>query len=157
MKIILIFTGKTTEEYLKTGVSVFVERLKHYLPVEITEINPPKYPLSLENSQIRLKESEWVIKNLPKTDYLVLLDETGKMLSSLTLSEFLQSRMNQGIKSLSFLIGGAYGVSDELRRKADFVLSLSSLTFTHQMCRLILSEQLYRAMTILRKEPYHNP
>ena len=157
MKIILVFTGKTSDEYLKQGLKIYFDRLKHYLPVEIIELNPPKLPLSLDTKQMRNKESDWILKNLPQTDMLVLLDETGKQLSSVELADFLQSRMNQGLKSLTFLIGGAYGVSEALWEKAGFILSLSALTFTHQMSRLILLEQLYRALTIIKREPYHNP
>jgi 23S rRNA (pseudouridine1915-N3)-methyltransferase len=157
MKIFLVFTGKSAEEYLKEGVKMYVARLKHYIPVEVQELTPPKLSVSLNAGQIRILESEWIVKNLPDSGYLVLLDETGKSLSSAGLADFLQARMNQGIRNLTFIIGGAYGVSDALKQKADFILSLSTLTFTHQMSRLILAEQLYRAMTILKNEPYHNP
>lgn len=157
MKVILIFTGKTSDEYLRQGLLIYTDRLKHYFPLEIRELNPPKLSQSIDNGQIRVKESNWVMNNLPATDYLVLLDETGKQLTSTGLADFMQARMNQGIRTLAFLIGGAYGVSDDIRKRADFVLALSEMTFTHQMSRIILAEQLYRAMTILKREPYHNP
>lgn len=157
MKVFLVFTGKSAEDYLKEGVKVYVARLKHYIPLVVHEITPPKLPASVNTAQVRIQESEWILKNLPDSDYRVLLDETGKSLSSAGLADFLQARMNQGIRNLTFIIGGAYGVSDALKQKADFILSLSPLTFTHQMSRLILVEQLYRAMTILKNEPYHNP
>ena len=156
MKVILVFTGKTTEDYLKQGIQLYADRLKHYLQLEIKELIPGKFSNSMDSSQIRLLESEWLIKSLPAYDYLVLLDESGKSLSSASLSEFIQVRMNQGIRKLVFLIGGAYGVSDDLKAKANFILSLSAMTFTHQMIRLILSEQIYRAMTIIKREHYHN-
>jgi 23S rRNA (pseudouridine1915-N3)-methyltransferase len=157
MKITLVFTGKTNDEYLKKGISLYIDRLKHYLPLEILELNPPKYPSGMDSSQIRVKESDWLLDHLPACDYLVILDEGGTQLTSASFSDFIQGRMNRGIKNMIFLIGGAYGISDLLKKKADFILSLSALTFTHQMTRLILAEQIYRAMTILKREPYHNP
>ncbi len=157
MKLILIFTGKTQEAYIKEGLGMYLDRLKHYLPVEIMELKPPSFLSGLKGDTYRQKESDWLIQNLPETDFLVLLDESGKQLSSEGLAVFLQGRMNQGTRQLTFLVGGAYGFSDKLKQKGNLVLSLSLMTFTHQMTRIILAEQLYRAMTILKGEPYHNP
>lgn len=157
MKVTLVFTGKTNEEYMKKGISLYIGRLKHYLSAEVLELSPPRFPSSMDSAQIRGKESEWLLQHLPVSDYLVLLDEGGKQLTSAGLADFVQARMNQGIKNLVFVVGGAYGVAENVKNSCDFVLSLSALTFTHQMTRLILSEQIYRAMTILKREPYHNP
>ncbi|MCX6270224.1 MAG: 23S rRNA (pseudouridine(1915)-N(3))-methyltransferase RlmH [Bacteroidetes bacterium] len=157
MKFSLVFTGKTSESYLREGVKVYLDRIRHYLPVEVKEITPLRETRGLDPAMIRAKESEWFLKNLPSSGYLVLLDEAGSELTSMELSAFLQARMNQGIRHMIFLTGGAYGVTEEIKKKSNFILSLSKMTFTHQMSRLIIVEQLYRALTILKGEPYHNP
>ncbi|HRY32926.1 MAG TPA: 23S rRNA (pseudouridine(1915)-N(3))-methyltransferase RlmH [Bacteroidales bacterium] len=156
MKLHLIFTGKTEEAYLKEGLAMYLRRLQHYIPVEVRELTPPRQAAAGNAEQIKKAEGRFLLSQLEKSAYLVLLDETGRLMSSVAFAEFLQARMNQGIRDLGFLIGGAYGVTNEVRESCRDVLSLSPMTFTHQMSRLILMEQLYRAFTILKREPYHN-
>ncbi len=156
MKLHLIFTGKTEEAYLKEGLALYLRRLQHYIPVETTELLPPKQAPASSPEQIKKAEGRYLLAQLEKSGYLVLLDEAGRLMPSLAFAEFMQARMNQGLRNLSFLIGGAYGVTREVRERCHEVISLSPMTFTHQMSRLILAEQLYRAFTILKREPYHN-
>ena len=157
MKLVLLFTGKTSEPYLREAIGIYADRLKHYLPVEMKELVPLKDTKGLDGAVIRKKESDWLLKTIPADEYLILLDEKGQHPDTMAFTQFLTQRMNQGLKQITFLVGGAFGVSQELKNRSNYILSLSNLTFTHQMTRLILLEQLYRAMTITRNEPYHNP
>ena len=156
MKIELWAIGKNHEAYTKTGVEEFTNRIANYYPVKWNIIPPPKNAGSLKEPALKKKEAEIILGTLANEDYLVLLDEKGKELTSHTLSNFLQSRANESYKHLIFLIGGAYGVDDSISKRANFTWSLSLLTFPHQLVRLIISEQLYRACTILRNEKYHH-
>jgi len=156
MKITLILNGKTEDEYLQKGITVFEQRLKHYLPFESIVIPALKNTKALSIEQQKQKEGELVLKALQPSDRLILLDENGKEYSSLQFSAFLQQQMNSGIKNLVLVVGGPYGFSEELYKRANGKVALSKMTFSHQMVRLFLVEQVYRAMTILKNEPYHH-
>ena len=154
MKIKLLIIGKTNEKYLAEGISVYASRLSHYLPFEI-EIIPEtkgKQDISVQKE----KEGEQILKRIKQGEHLVLLDEKGKMMTSVQFSNYIGQKMNTGNKALVFVIGGAFGFSEKVYRAANDAISLSSMTFSHQMVRLIFTEQLYRAMTILKNEPYHH-
>ena len=156
MKLEFWAIGKNHDTYIKTGVEEFTNRIANYYPVKWNIIPPPKNAGNLNEPALKKKEAEIILGSLSNEDYLVLLDEKGKALTSHTLSNFLQSRANESHKHLIFLIGGAYGIDDSISKRANFTWSLSLLTFPHQLVRLIISEQLYRACTILRNEKYHH-
>jgi 23S rRNA (pseudouridine1915-N3)-methyltransferase len=157
MKIACWSVGKTHESYIKEGVKLFTDRLQHYFKTEWTLLPVPKSTGMLSEMDLRRKEAEMILDWLEKDDYLVLLDEKGRSLSSEGLATFLQTRANESTKRIVFLIGGAYGVDEMVKKRANFCWSLSTLVFPYQLVRLILSEQLYRAATILRNEKYHHP
>lgn len=148
--------GKSHESYVKEGIELFSKRIGFYYPQEWKIITPPKNMATLSEADQKLKEGDTILQQLKKDDYLILLEETGKQLSSEGLSAFLQQRANESEKNIVFLIGGAYGVSDEVKKRANFSWSLSKLVFPHQLVRLILAEQVYRACTIARNEKYHH-
>jgi len=156
MKVKLILTGKTDSSYLKQGIGEYENRVKHYVPYECTVIPALKSPAGLSVQEIQGREAVQILKNITSADYLVLLDEKGKELGSVEFSSFLNQRFTSGIKSLVFLVGGPYGVSGEIRKRANYILSLSRMTFSHQMVRLFFIEQFYRALTILNNESYHH-
>jgi 23S rRNA (pseudouridine1915-N3)-methyltransferase len=152
MKITLLFTGKTEEGYLKEGINIYINRLKHYIPVEIKIIGG-KGKKSRSSGSKRENRISTVAGN---SSYITLLDEKGESFSSEKFARFIEKLIIQGYKEVVFVTGDAYGISDELYTAANKVVSLSELTFTHQMVRLILAEQLYRAMTIIKGESYHH-
>lgn len=156
MKISFWSVGKAHEPYVKQGVEEFTKRIKHYYPVEWTIVPVPKNAGMLSEADLKKKEGEMILNWLEKEDYLVALDERGKQLSSEGLSELIQKRSNESVKHLVFLIGGAYGIDEAVMKRANFKWSLSHLVFPHQLVRLILAEQVYRACTILRNEKYHH-
>ncbi len=156
MKLKIILVGKTEEDYLKKGIDIYQKRLKNYLPLEIVEIPALKNTKKLSIEQQKVKEGELILQKLEKSDLVVLLDEGGKAFSSMGFSKYFQNKMNSGIKSLCLIIGGPYGFSAEVYSKAQQKIALSQMTFSHQMIRLLLFEQCYRAMSILRNEPYHH-
>lgn len=156
MQIELIVIGKTNASYLQTGIDEYVNRLKHYIPFKLTLIPDIKNTKSLSESQLKVKEGELILKPLEKSDILVLLDENGKSFSSVDFSKYIQNHMLAGRKRVLFVIGGAYGFSNDVYQRANGKVALSKMTFSHQMVRLIFVEQLYRAMTILKGEPYHH-
>jgi len=156
MKFKLISIGKQHEKYIKEGVEDFTARIQKYYPAEWQIIAPPKNAASLSESELKKAESVLVLSQLQKDDFLILLDEKGKMISSVELSALLQQRTNESSKKLVFLIGGAFGVDASLRDRANFTWSLSKLVFPHMLVRLILAEQVYRACTIARNEKYHH-
>jgi len=156
MKICLWSIGKKNEAYVSRGVEDFTHRISKYYPVEWTLIPMPRYAGMMSEMDLKKKEGEMVLDWLKKDDFLVALDEHGKELDSERLADFLQKKSNQGLKNLVFLIGGAFGLDEAVLKRADFRWSLSPLTFPHQLVRLILAEQLYRACTILRNEKYHH-
>lgn len=156
MKIAIWTVGKTHESYIREGVEEFSARMSRYFPVDWKIILPPKQAASLNEDQLKKAEGNIILQALDKDDQLVVLDERGKMLDSVQLADLLQSKANESVKQLIFLIGGAYGVDKAVLQRAQFTWSLSALTFPHQLVRLILAEQLYRACTILRNEKYHH-
>lgn len=156
MKIQLWSVGKMHDTYVKEGIELFCKRLQSYYPAEWKIIPLPKNSGSLSAADLKSKEGETILSMLKKEDFLVLLDERGKEFTSEQLAAFLEQRGNESLKQIVFLIGGAYGVSDAVLSRADHRWSLSKLVFPHQIVRLILSEQLYRACTIIRNEKYHH-
>jgi 23S rRNA (pseudouridine1915-N3)-methyltransferase len=156
MKISLWAIGKNNETYVKSGIDEFTKRISRYFPVEWTIIPVPKNAGMLSEMDLKKKEAETILQWLRPEAYLIALDEKGKQLSSEGLAQFLQTRSNESVKNIIFLIGGAFGLDNQVLSKAKFTWSLSSLTFPHQLVRLILAEQIYRACTILRNEKYHH-
>jgi 23S rRNA (pseudouridine1915-N3)-methyltransferase len=156
MNIRLIVVGKTNANYLKTGESDYEERLKHYCKFEELIIPPIKNGGKLLNKDLKIREGQLVLKNIDSTDHVILLDEKGKSFSSTDFSGFLNQKLISSTKRLVFVIGGAFGFSEEVYKRADSKISLSKMTFSHQMIRLIFKEQLYRAFTILKGEKYHH-
>jgi 23S rRNA (pseudouridine1915-N3)-methyltransferase len=156
MKISLWAIGKNNEPYVKSGIDEFTKRISRYFPVEWTIIPVLKNAGMLSEMDLKKKEAETILQWLRPEDYLIALDEKGKQLSSEGLAQFLQTRSNESVKNIIFLIGGAFGLDNQVLSKAKFTWSLSSLTFPHQLVRLILAEQIYRACTILRNEKYHH-
>lgn len=156
MKIKLLAIGKTDRPALRTLIEDYQKRLQHYIKFELIEIPDIKNSKNLSETEQKEKEGELILKLVSASDRLVLLDENAKQLDSLAFASFLQKQMNSGIKTLVFVIGGPYGFSEALYQKADGKLSLSKMTFSHQMVRLFFIEQLYRGFTILKNEPYHH-
>ena len=156
MKLQFWTVGKGHEAYVKEGVELFTKRITNYYPVEWNIIPMPKNAATLSETDLKKKEGEIILNALQKEDYLVLLEERGKQLTSEGLATFLQMRANESTKNLLFLIGGAYGVSDAIMQRANYKWSLSQLVFPHQLVRLILAEQVYRACSINRNEKYHH-
>lgn len=156
MKIKVICIGKTGKKFLEEGEKEYLNRLQHYISVERIEIPDLKNQKNLTEEQIKKQEGELILEKITAGDQLFLLDEHGKTFTSEKFADFLQQRFNQGGKSLTLVIGGAYGFSEKMYQTAQGKISLSELTFSHQMIRMILFEQLYRGMTILKGEPYHH-
>ena len=148
--------GKNHEPYVKEGIELFTKRISNYYPVEWKILPMPKNAGLLSETDLKKKEGEMITGLLQKEDWLILLDETGKQLSSEELAHFIQLRANESIKNMVFLIGGAYGVSEPVKQRANYQWSLSKLVFPHQLVRLILAEQVYRACSINRNEKYHH-
>ncbi|WP_299536265.1 23S rRNA (pseudouridine(1915)-N(3))-methyltransferase RlmH [Ulvibacterium sp.] len=156
MKVKLLVVGKTDGKSLIQLISNYENRLKHYVKFELEFITDLKNVQNLSESQQKEKEGQAIIKKLSPSDVLVLLDERGKTYTSVEFSDFLQKKMNSGIKQLIFTVGGPYGFSEAVYQRAEGMISLSKMTFSHQMVRLFFIEQVYRAFTILRNEPYHH-
>lgn len=156
MKIKLLAIGKTDDKNLITLFESYQKRLKHYINFELEIIPDIKNVKNLSQLEQKEKEGELILKKLLPTDILVLLDEKGKEIRSVEFANYLQKKMNSGIKQLVFVIGGPYGFSENVYKKAQGKISLSKMTFSHQMIRLFVVEQLYRAFTILKNEPYHH-
>lgn len=156
MNIKLIVVSKTDVPYIQTGIDEYVGRLRHYCDFELVTIPALKNLGKASPDEVKEREGQLILKQLEKADYTVLLDEHGKEYTSVGFSEMLQRQMNAGVRTLAFVIGGAYGFSPAIHAAAQHKMSLSQLTFTHQMVRLFFLEQLYRAHTILRHEKYHN-
>ena len=156
MKIQLWSIGKPHEKELKSAIDQFTQRCNNYFTVEWNIIGTPKNAGSLSEAALKKKEAGIILNLLEKNDYLVVLDERGKQLSSEGLAEFINTRANESVRRLVFLIGGAYGIDEAVLKSAQFKWALSNLTFPHQLVRLILAEQLYRSFTILRNEKYHH-
>ncbi len=156
MKLRLISVGKHHEPYVKEGIDDFTQRINKYFKADWLIIPTPKNGPSLSEIELKKAEASLILNQIEKDDYLILLDERGKSLSSPQLANFIQQRANESNKQLVFLIGGAFGVDAQIASRAQMVWSLSQLVFPHMLARLILSEQLYRACTIIRNEKYHH-
>jgi len=156
MKIQLIQIGKTSDEYLLTGISVYEKRLKAYIPFANETIPYLKNAASLSQDIVKQKEGELILSKIKLDDWIILLDERGKTYTSLEFADQMQNLMNQGMKQIVFVIAGAYGFSEDVYNRANQKLSLSKMTFSHQIIRLIFAEQLYRAYSIINRHPYHH-
>jgi len=156
MNIRLLAIGKTDNKSLQTLIDDYTKRLSFYIKFDLEVIPDIKNVKNLSEAQQKEKEGELILSKLSATDQLILLDENGATFSSVGFSDYLQKKMNAGIKTLVFVIGGPYGFSEEVYKKAQGKISLSAMTFSHQMVRLFVIEQLYRGFTILRNEPYHH-
>lgn len=156
MTIKLLTIGKTDDKSLQTLIETYVKRLEHYNRFELEIIPDLKKTKNLTIDQQKLMEGKLILDKVNTSDFLVLLDENGKQYSSEAFSEYIQKRLNSGMKQLIFVVGGPYGFSEEVYQRANGKVSLSKMTFSHQMVRLFFVEQIYRAFTILRNEPYHH-
>jgi 23S rRNA (pseudouridine1915-N3)-methyltransferase len=155
MKMTLLTVGKTDVKCVREGLDLYASRLVHYVPFNIVEIPELKGTASLSHIQIKEKEGKLILKAISPSDRLLLLDERGKEYRSIELADKVQSLLNGG-KDIVFAIGGAYGFSDEVYSRSNGMLALSKMTFSHQMARVIFAEQLYRAFTIIKGDPYHH-
>ncbi len=156
MNLTLLTVGKTDVQWVKEGLELYASRLRHYLSFSITEIPELKKAAALSREQVKEKEGELILKQLEPGDILFLLDEHGRELRSLEFARWLERQLAAGGKRLVFAVGGAYGFSEAVHARCQGKLSLSKMTFPHQMVRVIFAEQLYRAFTILKGEPYHH-
>jgi len=156
MKITLIAIGKTDDAYIIEGIDKYLKRLKHYIKFEIVIIPDIKNTKNLSEDEQKTKEAELFLKYIQHTDQLAVLDEKGTDLSSLQFADYINKRMIGSVQNLVFLIGGPYGFDQTIYQRANYKISLSKMTFSHQMIRLFFVEQVYRAFTILKGEPYHH-
>jgi 23S rRNA (pseudouridine1915-N3)-methyltransferase len=156
MKLILLFTGKTEESYMNEGIALYAKRLRRYIPHEIKILPDTKTGRGQPRGKSRVRAMDKPVVSSGNTAFTVLLDEKGEKLNSGEFAKFIEHTMTRGYKEMIFITGGAYGFADSQYNKADRLISLSDMTFTHQMVRLILIEQIYRAMTIIKGEPYHH-
>lgn len=156
MNIKLIAIGKTDNKNLQALIDEYTKRLGFYIKFDLDIIPDIKNVKNLSESEQKMKEGQLILSKLAPTDQLILLDENGKEFNSVGFSDFLQKKMNSGIKTLVFVIGGPYGFSEEVYQKAQGKVALSQMTFSHQMVRLFVIEQIYRGFTILNNEPYHH-
>ena len=156
MKIFFWSVGKSHDSYVKEGIEIFTKRISHYFPVEWKIFPTAKNAVNLSEEAIKKTEGISILNALQNDDVIVALDENGKQWNSPELAKFIQQKANESSRNLIFLIGGAYGLDENVLRKCDFKWSLSKLVFPHQLVRIILAEQIYRACTILRNEKYHH-
>ena len=156
MKILLLVIGKTDAAYIRAGIGEYEKRLVRYVPYEMKVLPDVKNSKNMSEVLQKEKEGEMLLGEFQGPDFVVLLDENGKQYSSVGFSEFLAQKMLNGIKRLVFVVGGPYGFAEAVYKRANDKISLSKMTFSHQMVRMIFAEQLYRAMTIMRGEPYHH-
>jgi len=156
MKINLWSVGKGHESHVEEGILLFTKRIANYYPVQWQIIAPPKQAATMNDIDLKKAEGNLILNQIKKDDYLIVLDERGQQFSSEKLASFIQQRANDSEKNIIFLIGGAFGVSNEVLERADFKWSLSQLVFPHQLVRMILVEQIYRACTINKNEKYHH-
>ena len=154
MKIVVLSVGRVRQRFVLDAEGEYLQRIKGSFQVELVELGMES-PESMKPAEVQSREAEEVLKKTKNYDYLVVLDERGKEMSSKALSEFVQTRMNSGVKSVCFVIGGAYGFAEKVRQEADLILSLSALTFPHQLTRMLLVEQLYRSHTLIKGINYH--
>lgn len=156
MEIELLTVGKTTIRFVEEGIAEYSKRLKHYIPYSIKSLPDVKNASKMDQAKQKEAEGEKILETISNSDFVVLLDERGKQYSSIEFSAFLEKQMISGRRKVVFVVGGPYGFSKPVYDRADSLLSLSKMTFNHEMVRLFFTEQIYRAMTILRGEPYHH-
>lgn len=156
MKIVLLQTGKTTERYLTEGLSIYEERIRRYTSFETISLPDIRKTRNMPEEEQKSKEGDQMLRIFREDDFIVLLDDKGREFSTVEFSSWLERSLMIQKKRILFVIGGPWGFSEEIRRKADLTLSLSRMTFSHQMVRLLFLEQLYRAFTVIRREPYHH-
>lgn len=156
MKITLICIGKTDEKFVIMGIENYLKRLKHYINFDLVIIPDIKNAKNLTQDQQKAKEGEYILKQVGNADFLVLLDERGKEFHSIGFSRYLEQKMISSVNNLVFVVGGPYGFSEQVYQRANQQMSLSKMTFSHQMIRLFFIEQLYRGFTIIKGEPYHH-
>ncbi len=156
MKTTLLVIGKTDSSQLQELLDMYQKRLKHYISFEVVTLPTLKKTKNMSVAQQKIKEGEMILNSLSNTDTLYLLDEKGRQFTSVEFSQFLQKKMNASVRNLVIVIGGAFGFSEAVYQRAVGKISLSKMTFSHQMVRVFIAEQIYRAFTILRNEPYHN-
>lgn len=156
MKVRLIAIAPTDATYLREGINTYIERLKHYVNIEYTELPGVKKAGAMTKDELKKREGEELLKQINNSSVVILLDEKGQAFTSITFSKFIQQKLNSGVKSIVFLVGGSFGFSDAIYKRANYKLSLSQMTFSHQMVRLFFVEQLYRAFTIIKGESYHH-
>lgn len=156
MKIVLLAVGKTSSDYIRTGINVYADRIPHYIPFEIKELPDIRSTKNLDSERQKEMEGKIILKEIANADHLCLLDERGSEFTSRQFSEFISNKMVTLPSRLVFVIGGPYGFSREVYSRANSKISFSKMTFSHEMIRLFATEQIYRAMTILRGEPYHH-
>lgn len=156
MKMTLLTVGKTDVKWVKEGLDLYSSRLVHYIPFTVSEIPELKNVSALTREQIKEKEGELILKQVKPSDDLILMDEHGKEFRSIEFADFIREKMSRSGKDIVFVIGGAYGFSKAVYDRANSKMSLSKMTFSHQMVRTIFTEQLYRAFTIIKGEPYHH-
>jgi len=156
MKVTLILVGKTTDQAVILGLEKYLKRVKRYIQFLIIVIPALKNAKNMSESEIKTKEGALILSKIPEPSFLVLLDEKGKEMTSVKFANFIETKMIQSTRNMTFVVGGAYGFSDEVYEKSSFKIALSQMTFSHQIIRLIFMEQFYRAFTIINKEPYHH-
>jgi 23S rRNA (pseudouridine1915-N3)-methyltransferase len=156
MKLVLLVVGKTEEPYLMEGITIYLNRLKHYISVTFTVLPALKNAKNLNPTQQKEKECEHLLKAIAAYDCVVLLSEEGRSFRSLEFARYIENAAVNSVGNIVFIVGGPFGVDDRIRKRANLILSLSAMTFSHQMVRLFFVEQLYRAMTILKNEGYHH-
>jgi len=156
MKVTLVLTGKTEESFAKDGFNLFEKRLQHYIQMDTIVLPDLKNVRNFKSDHVKEIEAELQLKAINDKDFLVLLDEKGKEYRSIEFATYLQKQMNSSVKNLVFIVGGPFGFSEKLYKRANAKMSLSKMTFSHQLVRLLFMEQLYRAFTIIRNEPYHH-
>lgn len=156
MKLQLLVIGKTASDYISTGIDMYLSRLKHYIPVELKILPDIKNTRKMTEDQQKAAEGQLFLDQVQNSDFLVLLDERGKEMTSIEFSKYIDRKMTTVPRNLIFVVGGPYGFSQAVYDRADDKISLSRMTFSHEMVRLFFIEQVYRAMTILRGEPYHH-
>ncbi|WP_207493739.1 23S rRNA (pseudouridine(1915)-N(3))-methyltransferase RlmH [Aridibaculum aurantiacum] len=156
MKIQLWSVGKAHEDYIREGITEFTKRIGRYYPVDWRLFSPARQTASSLEADIKRNEASTILQALHKDDFLVLLDERGKLISSPKLASLIEQKANTSVRQMVFLIGGAFGVDETVKERANYTWALSPLVFPHQLVRLILAEQVYRACTIIRNEKYHH-
>ena len=156
MKITFLTVGKTDIKWVADGLDTYASRLKHYIPFSVVEIPELKGVSALSREQIKEREGELILRSVKQSDYVTLLDERGQEYRSIEFARMLEEKMSRTGKDLVFVVGGAYGFSEAVYARADHKISLSRMTFSHQLVRTVFAEQLYRAFTIMRGEPYHH-